>query len=101
MNVSFAPYFPIGSHTSNSSLSAAVSITVAANAVGILAQALTQNIRFTIDGTAPTASVGFQLKAGDPPTLIPVSPGKVIRVIEETSGAVLQYQNVRTLDTVR
>ena len=101
MNVSISPYLPIGSHTSNSSLSAATSITVPSNASGILAQALTQNVRFTLDGTTPTATLGFQLKAGDPPLLIPVGPGRTVRLIEETATANLQYQAVRTADTER
>src|SRR5690348_4066348 len=94
MNVTPAPYLPIGTHTVNSSLSSAASITVAANSNGILAQAISQNIRFTMDGvTTPTATVGFQIKAGDPPVLIPVQPGQVLKFIEETASATLQYQN--------
>ena len=101
MNITINPYLPVGSHTSNSSLSSAVSITTPVNSSGILAQALTQNIRFTIDGTTPTASLGFQLKAGDPPVLIPVIGGTVINFIQETATANLQYIPVRTVDTVR
>lgn len=82
---------PIGSHTVNNSLSSAATLTKPAGARSLLAQALTQNIRFTLDGTTPTASTGFQLKAGDPPVLIPVV-GSTIKFIEETATAVLQYQ---------
>lgn len=101
MNITIAPYLPVGAHTVNSTLSAVVNITVAQNSNGLLVQALTQNIRFTLDGTLPTATVGFQLKAGDSPLLIPLIPGAVLRFIEETASATLQYQNVRTIDTVR
>lgn len=100
MNVTPAAYLPVGSHTSNSSLSSAVPITTPADSQGVLAQALTQNIRFKIDGTAATTTAGFQLKAGDPPTLIPVAPFTVISFIEETATANLQYQAVKTMDTV-
>lgn len=99
MNVSISPYLPVGAHTSNSSLSAATNITMPGRATGILMQALTQNIRFTLDGTTPSASVGFQLKAGDPPTLIPFAPNTTIRVIEESASANLQWQAVRSWDT--
>lgn len=56
----------------------------------VLMQALTQNIRYTLDGTTPTASVGFQLKAGDPPVIILVK-GNTLRVIEETATANIQF----------
>lgn len=95
MNVSIAPYAPIGSHTTNSSLSGVVFIAVPANASGLLVQALTQNIRFTLDGTPPSTTVGFQLKAGDPPTLIPAPAGATIKFREESASATLQYQAVR------
>lgn len=102
MNVTPAPYLPAGAaHTSNSSLSSAVSITTPMGSEGLLVQALTQNIRFTIDGTTPTSTLGFQLKAGDPPVLIPVAPGTVLKFIEETATANLQYQSVRTQDAIR
>ena len=35
---------------------------------------------------------GFQLVAGDPPVLLPVTSKTVIKVIEETATADLQYQ---------
>lgn len=56
----------------------------------ILMQALTQNVRYTLDGTTPTASKGFQLKAGDPPVIVFVA-GNILTVIEETATADLQF----------
>ncbi len=85
----------IGAHVSGPTISSAVvlSDTAPANAKKLLMQAITQNIRYTLDGTTPTSTVGFQLRAGDPPVIIPYWPGDVtITVIEETSGAKLQYQ---------
>ncbi len=51
-------------------------------------QATTQNIRFTVDGTAPTATVGMLLVAGAEPFYY---AGSLIdlRFIQTTSGAVL------------
>ena len=82
---------PIGAHASSSSLATALELTKPYGARSILVQALTQNVRYTLDGTAPTATVGFQLKAGDPPLLIPLHNSN-IKFIEETATAVLQYQ---------
>lgn len=80
-----------GAHSSGATISSATTLTPPAGANRILIQALTQNVRFTLDGTTPTASLGFQLKAGDPPVLISVRDA-TLKVIEETATASLQYQ---------
>lgn len=82
----------VGAHGSNSSLSTVQTLTTPGGAGRILVQALTQNIRFTMDGTAPTASLGFQLKAGDPMLMIPITPGMQLKFIQESATATLQYQ---------
>jgi hypothetical protein len=56
-------------------------------------QALTQNIRYRIDGGEASATIGFQLAAGAI-SLIPV-PNNGISVFEEVAGAIIQYQFVR------
>lgn len=59
----------------------------------LLMQAITQNVRYTLDGTAPTAGgLGFQLKAGDPPVMVHLKAGVVMKFLREASGAILQYQ---------
>lgn len=63
-----------------------------AGAKRILIQALSQNVRYTLDSSAPTATKGFQLKAGDPPILIPIGPSSGLRVIQETATAEIEYQ---------
>lgn len=68
-------------------------INVSEQATHIQLQALTQNIRYRIDGKQATATVGFQLAAGAI-SLIPV-PNGGISVFEEVAGAVVQYQFVR------
>lgn len=95
-------YCPIGTHTTNSSLSSAVSITAPDSAEKIWIQAFTNNIRWTMDGTTPTASTGFQLIAG---SIIEIdfnySKVVTIKVIEETASASIQYQFFQTTkDTV-
>jgi hypothetical protein len=62
-------------------------------ATHIQLQALTQNIRYTIDGSEATATHGFQLAAGAT-SLIPV-PNLGISIAEELAGAIVQYQWVR------
>ena len=82
----------IGSHYDGTTISSAVTLTPPAGATKLLIQALDQNVRYTLDGTAPTASKGFQLKDGDPPVQIPVGTGMTIKVIEEAATADIQYQ---------
>jgi len=62
-------------------------------ATHIKMQALTQNVRYRIDGGQATATVGFQLVAGAD-TLAPV-PNLGISLCAEVAGAVLQYQFCR------
>ncbi len=60
----------------------------------ILVQCTDQNVRYTIaDGSLPEAALGFRLTAGNDPILIPVEgPDVVPRFIEQSAGAVLEYQ---------
>lgn len=83
---------PLGSHNSGLTISSVQTLTPPAGATKLLVQALTQNIRYTIDGSNPSTTSGFQLKAGDPPIIIPLGNRTIIKVIEESGGASLQYQ---------
>lgn len=87
-------FIPIGAHNASppANWTVARTLTRATNATKLRIQALTQNVRYTLDGTAPTASLGFQIKAGDPPIEIPVPSAATIKVIEETATASVQYQ---------
>jgi hypothetical protein len=84
-------YAPVGAHVSGANIAAATALVKPAGASQILIQALTQNVRFTLDGSDPTAAVGFQLLAGSAPVIISV-PGVSIKVIQEAAAASLQYQ---------
>lgn len=68
-------------------------VNVSEQATHIQIQALTQNIRYTIDGSQATATHGFRLAAGSI-SLVPV-PNGGISVFPETLGAIVQYQFVR------
>lgn len=61
-------------------------------ATKIMLQSLAQNARFTMDGTDPTATVGFQLLTTAPPIIIPMGSRATIKIIEEAATAAVQYQ---------
>ena len=87
------PFTPIGAHTSQNNLSTARTLTPPnPSATKLLVQCITQNVRYTLDGTTPTATLGFRLVAGDSPYIIPVAVGNTVKFIEETATAVLQSQ---------
>jgi len=56
----------------------------------VTAQAVDGVIRYTLDGTTPTASLGFRLLLGKKPVEILVDDFKQIKYIRETVDAVLQ-----------
>lgn len=71
----------------------ATTLSIPLHAQKIMWQALTQNVRYTLDGTAPTSTKGFQLKAGDPPTILKLTQNNnlILKIVAESAGAVLQY----------
>ncbi len=90
-------FTPVGSHIAATDISSATVIMpgdmgVDESADKVKIQTTAQNIRWTEDGTTPTAAVGFQLKSTDPPRLITLTKGVILTVIEEAGGAVLQVQ---------
>ena len=59
----------------------------------IMIQALTQSIRYTLDGTDPTSTSGFQLTAGNDPIVISVMGGRTtLKFYRAASGAILEHQ---------
>lgn len=82
---------PVGAHGTNTNIAAAFTLTPPAGAYRLVIQALGQNVRYTLDGTAPTATVGFVLAAGDT-ALIQLGARMTIRVIQEAAGAAIAYQ---------
>lgn len=83
---------PIGSHSSGATIATATTLTPATGATKLLIQALSQNVRFTLDGTAPTATSGFQLKVGNAAVLIILEENVTVIVIQEAATAGLEYQ---------
>jgi hypothetical protein len=70
-------------------------IPVPDGSTGVLLQAGTQNVRITLDGTTPTATVGFQLATANGVQQLPVNGGMVIKAVQETGGGILQFQFIR------
>jgi hypothetical protein len=56
----------------------------------VLVQATGENIRYTVNGTNPTAASGFVLISGNDPLVIPVTNKTTLKFISETAGAILQ-----------
>lgn len=50
--------------------------------------------RYTIDGTTPTATVGFKISANTPATLY-IGAGVSIKVFSSTASSTAQYQWIR------
>jgi hypothetical protein len=82
---------PTGAHQSAALSGSVNTLTVPAGSHALLVQATGQNARFTIGGTDPSASSGFQLRAGNSPMIVDVY-GKTLKFTQETSGATLEYQ---------
>lgn len=85
-----APLIPVENHISGNVGVTVVTLTKPNDACFLKLQALTQNIRYRIDGENPTANIGFQLATGSD-TLIPVNVNQ-IRIIAEAAGGVYQGQ---------
>lgn len=83
---------PVGSHAQDGAISGVKDLVPPSGANKILIAAIGANVRYTLDGTAPTVSFGFQLKDGDPPIVIPFGAATVVKVIEEVATAVIDFQ---------
>jgi hypothetical protein len=86
------PFNPVGAHHDGLDVSSAEVLTPPVAASKIMLQTITKNIRFTLDGSVPTSSLGFQLATGQLPVIIPIGPDTVFTVIQEAATADLQYQ---------
>lgn len=86
---------PIGSPlTSTPSTVRTYALPTGANAFWV--QAITQNVRLSLDpATAPTTSVGLQIKAGDPVRLLAIGGGRSFRALEEAASTYFYCQPVK------
>jgi hypothetical protein len=83
---------PVGSHNDGLAIVAAQTLTPPTGATKLMIQAADKNVRYTLDGTVPTASKGFRLAADGLPVVILIESGVTVKVIEEAATADLQYQ---------
>lgn len=94
-----ALWIPFGSAQRLIGLSAVKPIVLPPGVQGIYLQALSQNVRVTLDGTTnPVASgndIGFTLRSTDPAFLFTGQPGMKLLLIQEAATAVVQYQMVQ------
>jgi hypothetical protein len=93
-----APFVPRGAHAVNNSLNTMQTITIPATANCVLMQARGAAVRYTFDGSDPTAGSpgnGFELTPAMGVIRIPLAPGSVIEAIQEAAGASLQIQFIR------
>jgi len=92
--VELAPYNPLGTTLTRTDLTVARTL-VRPNTnptpTKLMVQAFAQNIRYTIDGSAPTPAFGFRLTATNDPTMITIGPDTLVQVIEEAATAELIY----------
>jgi len=58
----------------------------------IMFQAITKALRYTLNGTTPSATVGFQLAAAAAPVVIEINEHTQLQMIREESGTILQYE---------
>lgn len=86
------PFAPIGSHTTDAALSSAKVLAPPAGSNLVLIQCTGANVRYTLDGTTPTAGTGFVLTADTDPLLIPIGPTTTLTIIEESASATAQFQ---------
>lgn len=62
------------------------------HARAIQIQAVTDDVRYTLDGTTPTASVGFRLIQDTDPTLIDMNDGMILKLFGEGATSKVEYQ---------
>lgn len=60
-------------------------------ATKVMLQAFDQNVRFTLDGSAPTPTFGFRITAARDPIMVTFGPDTLIQVVEEAATATLVY----------
>lgn len=69
----YVPYFPPNAHK-------------------IMMQCGVKDLRYTLDGTTPTATVGFHMAADAAPITIEINENVKLQVIREEANTVLQYE---------
>jgi hypothetical protein len=86
-------FIPIGAHVDSPAIAIASVLTPPPDGASkIMMQTMSQSVRYTLDGTTPTALVGFRLPAGNDPIILYISNQTTLTVIQEAATADFQYQ---------
>lgn len=56
----------------------------------ILVQAVGDEVRMTLDGTAPTGAVGFRLLLTEPPLRVPITSNTILQFFGEGASSALE-----------
>jgi hypothetical protein len=90
-------FVPVDSPAADDSISTATTITVPNDATGIMLQAFTEDVYYTLDGgTTATSSNGFLLGTNDGVLRLDLYPGASISVI--SASGEIRYHFFRTTD---
>jgi len=83
---------PVGAHNDSLNISTAQTLTRPATADKLMLQCITQNARYTLDGTTPTSAIGFLLVASNDPIILWIGQGATVTIIEAAATAELEFQ---------
>ena len=87
----YAAVAPVGDHTHIDDLSSVVEVNVPVGATRIMMQSRVKSVRFTLDGTDPTSSLGFILLYEQGHVILPIK-GCRLKFIQQTASAEMDYQ---------
>lgn len=88
------PYQVVGNQQSLS-VASATPVPLPNGANGMLIQAIGQNVRITLDGSAPTTSHGYQIRAGDPAVVLLMQPNSpTLQAIQEAATAIFEVLGI-------
>jgi hypothetical protein len=71
------------------SLATAQTYTVPVGGLLVFLDATTQNVRYRLDGNAPTDAIGSRIIADTGPVVLPLQQGQTITLIEEAASATI------------
>lgn len=91
----FGNYTPIGDLVTEALGAGAYTLAIPSRVSGVFIQTKVQKVYYTIDGTTPTSSVGFELQTGKAPLYVPIKKATSLKFIRDAAGAILEAQFVR------
>lgn len=80
-------FFQEAAPASAETIATIIGVSIPAGSLGCLIQAIGADVSYRFDGTAPTASVGFTLFAGQPPLWINGAQMRAMQIIQGAGGS--------------